>query len=459
MKHFLRSLPFYCLLCWTIGCTKLKVDPSTQVPTEDAGQRIDLMLVGAYSLLGSGGYKDVNQGGLYGTDLLLNADLLASEGYLSWGGTFTQYKEIQNKQILSTNNSVTRMWQKGYAAINLCNLILLHIGNAPPDKQALYAAEARFIKAVVYFELLRFFGESSTGWGIPLVSQPTETYEEITFPSRATMEEVYATIISELEIAKTILPKENGTFANRHTATAYLARVFLQKGDYARALTEADTVLQSSNYQLASSVDLAFNTSHSKENIFEIPQTINNNTGLTDDGLTTFYNCDENTTGSPGRGDISIDSSFIARYDSTDDRRMRLIYQGDCENASFTSKKWNNPYAAIPVLRLAELYLIRAECNQRLGTSQGATPLEDVNTIRARAHAALLASVSLDSILTERELELAFEGFRIHDFRRTGKKILSEKEEIDYTSGRFVFPIPQSEMNVNKNLIQNSHYR
>jgi hypothetical protein len=75
------------------------------------------LLTGAYSLIGSGGVA-AQTGALYGTDLLLNADLLASENYMQWKGTFNQYNEISKKAISATNSSVTRMWRKGYAAIN-----------------------------------------------------------------------------------------------------------------------------------------------------------------------------------------------------------------------------------------------------------------------------------------------------------------------------------------------------
>ena len=71
------------------------------------------------------------------------------------------------------------------------------------------------------------------------------------------------------------------------------------------------------------------------------------------------------------------------------------------------------------LLRLAEMYLIRAEANLRLGSAVGATPVEDINRIRERSNADVLTSVSLDDIMLERQLELAFEGFLIHDLKRT----------------------------------------
>ena len=100
------------------------------------------------------------------------------------------------------------------------------------------------------------------------------------------------------------------------------------------------------------------------------------------------------------------------------------------------------------------MYLIRAEANLELNSSTGATPLEDVNTIRARSGADALASVSLEDVLMERQLELAFEGFFIHDLKRT----MQDVGDIPYDDNSLVFPIPQREMDVNSLLSQNPGY-
>jgi hypothetical protein len=105
------------------------------------------------------------------------------------------------------------------------------------------------------------------------------------------------------------------------------------------------------------------------------------------------------------------------------------------------------------------MYLIRAETNERLSSSVGDTPLNDVNTIREKAGATLYGSVTLDEILKERELELAFEGQRIHDFKRISKQITVGSNTVDYTDPQFILPIPQSQLNTNKNIEQNTYYK
>lgn len=103
----------------------------------------------------------------------------------------------------------------------------------------------------------------------------------------------------------------------------------------------------------------------------------------------------------------------------------------------------------------------RAEANYRLGTEVGASPLEDINRLReARRSEGLeegalaLDDVDPDRILMERELELAFEGHRLHDYRRTRRDI----DDIAWDANQLVYPIPFREVQANSNLVQNSGY-
>jgi hypothetical protein len=315
-----------------------------------------------------------------------------------------------------------------------------------------YRGQALFIRGVVHFELLRFWMEPSKNLGVPILTKSTPNFEGIQYPKRETIADSYTAILTDLTQAKTLLATSS-KFANSYTVAAFLARVYLQKGDYENAKAEANDVIQNGGFSLVSSVEKAFNGT-SSETIFEIEQTTLNNAGTANDGLTTFYACDPSTPGSAGRGDIQIESDFLDLYEATDKRLTLLIYEGTCNKATTTSGKWHDPYANMPIIRLSEMYLIRAEANLRLGTEDGDTPLNDVNAIRAKADASLLVTITLDDVLLERELELAFEGHRIHDYKRLGKVI----GDVDYTEGKFIFPIPQTDRNTNPNLEQNSYY-
>src|SRR5436190_6298641 len=92
---------FIIVILLIASCGKeLDINPTTSVEADQAKKSVDLLMTGAYALIGSGPGTtgpNIMEGGLYSTDLLLNADLLASEDYVNWRGTFDQYKEVSNK--------------------------------------------------------------------------------------------------------------------------------------------------------------------------------------------------------------------------------------------------------------------------------------------------------------------------------------------------------------------------
>jgi hypothetical protein len=139
-------------------------------------------------------------------------------------------------------------------------------------------------------------------------------------------------------------------------------------------------------------------------------------------------------------------------FDDPNDERASFFY--DNEMGDRLTSKYTNQFGNVPVFRLAEMILIRAECNQRLNTSTGNTPLEDVNAIRSRSGAAPLTSLNLDHIIKERQRELAFEGFAIYDIKRTKASVAG----LPYNSPKLVMPIPQAEMDANKLMEQNEGY-
>jgi hypothetical protein len=110
----------------------------------------------------------------------------------------------------------------------------------------------------------------------------------------------------------------------------------------------------------------------------------------------------------------------------------------------------------IPVVRLAEMYLTRAESNFRLGSVIGDLPLNDINEIRDRAGLddLLPLELNLNSILRERKLELAHEGSGIHDLKR----LKGSADGLAYDADAMVLPIPIREINANKGLEQNDGY-
>jgi hypothetical protein len=149
------------------------------------------------------------------------------------------------------------------------------------------------------------------------------------------------------------------------------------------------------------------------------------------------------------RADIYINGSFFDYYEQGDARAD--FYQDD----GYTLK-FENYYGSVRIIRLAELYLTRAECNFRLGSSVGAKPVDDINTIRERVglNDYTANELTLDDIIRERELELSFEGFTLHDEKRLEIKV----GILPWNSPKLIYPIPQREIYANPNLTQNEGY-
>jgi len=234
------------------------------------------------------------------------------------------------------------------------------------------------------------------------------------------------------------LPEENDVYASSGAANALLARVYLQKGDYANARDAANTVIGSDIYALKTTYAGVFNNdNNSSEDIFATQITSQDYMS----SMTEFFS----TQDFGGRdGDIEILDGHLNLY-SAGDKRLDLFFNG---NGSIECGKWNNKYGVVNLIRLAEMYLIRAECNIRLSTNIGATPLDDYNVIHTRAGLDPVLTVTLDDILLERRLELAFEGFKIHDIRRLHQNFST----YSWNDPKLLFPIPSRELDANPNL-------
>jgi hypothetical protein len=284
--------------------------------------------------------------------------------------------------------------------------------------------------------------------------------------ARSTVAQVYSLVIDDLTKAVALLPKTNGTRATRDAAKALLARVYLQQNNFAQARTYADDVIKTSGRSLAPTVGAVFTGRNTSESLFEIQQNDQNNAGTANAGLATHFA----SIGQLGRGYVLVTNTFASQYGATDARgTAQLLYNStgarsvSAPNVALRSGKFTAYGQNIPVIRLAEMYLIRAETSFRAGDL--VTALADVNRIRTRSNATPLtaAELTLASILRERQLELAFEGFRIHDLKRTGTNITtSTGTVIPITSNILVLPIPKRETDLNDPanpvLVQNPGY-
>jgi hypothetical protein len=412
-----------------------------------------------------GGYDAISSSSLYGGDLQLMSDLMGSDGELSWKGTFPNYRELWGKQIITTNSLVTGTWISAYNAINIANNILANIDKVNEADAEQVRGEALFIRGAMHFELVRLYakdytdGDPGANPGVPVVTTPTNSAKDVTNPSRSSVSDVYNAVIADLTEAATLLPVKNGVFANRPAALAMLSRVYLQKADYAGARDAANTAIMEAgtNYQLLLNFIDNFNqAANTPEDLFAIQ--VNDQDGA--NNLHTYYSISDFGARD---GDIEVTAQHVSIYEANDERAS---VTEDPEDAGFNTglyfiydayrtTKFRDLYRNVKVIRLAEMYLTRAEANYRLGTAVGANPLDDINTIRTRAGVAPLTSIAnVEQIYLERRRELAFEGFALHDAKRFKQTV----DGLPWNDNKLVLPIPFREMNANPSLTQNPGY-
>ena len=430
------------------GCSKkLDINPTQSVNeslvfTSDAN--LKAALNGAYDVA-SGGF-------LLGGELQLYSELLGANDEISWVGTFNQPDEIYTKSIITTNSYVRDTWLEGYKTINICNNIIANIGIVNAADRDRVKGEALFLRGLIYFELVKLYakpysaGSVTTNLGLPIITTPTVNGNTGTAgqTARSTVKATYDQIIADLTTAKPLLSSDNGVYAGAYAAAAVLSRVYLQMEDFAKARDAANDVITNSGAALEGSYSKAFNnTSASLEDVFVLPITAQDGTN----DLHTFWS----TRDFGARdGDVEINQDHLNLYEAND-ARLALFYDG---GGIYYSGKWLLQYKYIPLIRLAEMYLTRAECNFRLTTNIGATPAQDMLTIRSRAGLGATA-VTLNNILLERKLELAHEGQRIHDVKRLRQTV----DGFAYNANKLVLPIPQREVDASAGVIkQNDGY-
>jgi starch-binding outer membrane protein, SusD/RagB family len=420
MKKYIIGV---CLLTTILAACNKRLDV---VPTQSIGQDQALLQEKDVIVTLIGAYDGLQSTAAWGGDIHLMNELTGNSADIRFTGTFA-----------------------GLSAID-------KITSSPATKNRV-EGEALFIRASLYFELVNLFakawgdGNNATNLGVPLVLTPTTSITDADYLSRNTVADVYQKVITDLERAESLLPNTNGIYATKNAAAAILSRVFLMQADYAKARDAANRVITSNRQTLSPTfAGLWFtfinNAGNSPaEYIFSMKVTAQDGAN----GLNTFFGTNAGA-GTAGRSDCKIFPAHLAKYEAGDDRLANFVVVG---GNNYTRKHLDR-FGNVCIVRLGEMYLTRAEANLRLGTSIGDTPLNDVNTIRNRSNLADLVTVDLNAVLNERYLELAFEGQRLHDIKRTR----GTQSGTAWNSPKLILPIPQREIDVNKNLTQNEGY-
>ncbi len=398
---------------------------------------------------------------------------------VSFVGSFTSLQDIRDFNADATNTSIDNIWFDIFDVVRDANNIIVNLPDvqaenvnfsSPTDAQNFdalkneFIAEARFCRALVNFIGVNLFAQpyqisNGSNLGLPLIEEFFTGDISPFQKERATLNETHAFIEADLQFAMNNLPAQNGIRASSTAAKALLSRLYLYREQWSEAANMANDVINTGGFALAG--NLNFYNNPSSEHIFRI---IN----LPDDAafgsnFDTFYN----STANNGRGDLVFTQDLVDLYTSEPgDLRYTSLSIDDVDAgnnpARFTLKYPNgqNNDSDPNVLRMAEMYLNRAEANFRGGTSIGATPLADVNATRTRAGLPpLTGPITLDDILNERRKELAFEGHRRMDLLRNLRNLRPDNGAVSEAGGqKTILPIPDDELNNNGNITQNPGY-
>lgn len=441
----------------------LNLEPFQSVDLETAIESIQ-----DYQAAVLGTYSDLQSSNYYGRYFVLVPDVMSDNvkqnSQANRAALYSDFNVVANEAIARD------MWSVIYNTIARANTVInaeADIPEAVRNQRDQLVGEAYAIRALAHFDLVRTFAQhygftaSNDHPGVPIVT----VFDKDARPARNTVAEVYTQIVSDLNEAVSLLNVDPSSSAriSKMGAKALQARVYLYMGNYAAAEAAATEVISSGKYTLLSNGAYvnAWNGRNSSESIFEIAFNEVDNNGS--DALGRMYIVQ-------GYGD------YLPAGDLID-----LIPEGDVRLGLFkTDANLSGPYGTVrvnkypdptvqnntPVIRLSEMYLIRAEARARTNNETGAR--EDLDVIRLRGLPSAAPSTAtgdalIDAILTERRIELMFEGQRLWDLMRTKQGVVRNNCtnsvcELEYPNGRFISPIPQAELDANENMVQNPTY-
>lgn len=515
-----KSVIYIALLGWSFSsCQKISVPDNSALTTSmlyKTSKDLDNLLYGVYGAMASGSTEA--GGWKFFPEILADyVDIDVIENIAA-----DPYKQLYDRDMVTAQYPLN--WQLAYTAIQNVNVILYVIDNKlitsalDPTFTDLnrdrIRGEALFLRGIAYFELVRLYGQqygynsTAANSGVILRIKPVlnaTTAADIRGQGRATVEEVYQQVISDLKLAETLITPSNSIDRrgrpNNSSAAAILARVYFQMNDYTNAMVEINKVigvvpgsittsyslfravpLLTGNMTLAQasqSVQTAFISSSTgvatSENVFDLLSVanapINGTIGRK------YY---RTATVEPH---LSLSAAFLtdANFNVNDGRKVTLL---PTVGAKTYCLKFNNlGNYNIPVIRSAELVLDRAEINAMIATQGSQAHLDalaDLNLIRGRAIGNYIsnatnvtvaydartatittipATMVLAEVQKERIRELAFEGDRLHNLRRMKANINAGSrvgvQPLPYNSNKLLFRIPDAEISTSSNIVQN----
>jgi len=392
-------------------------------------------------------------------------------------------QQVYSFEDVALTSNFKSFYDSSYDIINQANLILEFtpaLTDATEAEKNQIKAEALAIRAYAHFLLSLVYSQdykyTPDASHLGIIYSTESIKSGIQYPARKTAAETYTLIINDLQTAidsysdASLLSGPAYSFFNRKNTKALLARVYLQKGDWANAYDMANDVITNSGVVLTSKETLIAEWEKPDLPVseilleFSIPKDTEGNVSSS---MTQTYGYTSDTNFEK----YTASNDLVDLYESTDLRKQLFLTKSLYTIVSgvqtylsynFTKKFQNN--AGYVASRLSEMYLIRAEA--ALETNRADLAMADINIIRARANASLLTNTNnlKENIFLERRKELCFEGFLFFDIARMHKDVsrndgcIATVCSLTYPSLKYVLPIPTFNTNLNPNLQQNDSY-
>ncbi|MGQ8337787.1 RagB/SusD family nutrient uptake outer membrane protein [Sunxiuqinia sp. A32] len=459
MNNIIKPIIALSFLVALWGCEEnLDLAPISELSTENfykSSSDFELAVNSVYSNLRSEYHE-----------MYLFADIRSDNTYPFLSGSVTTQTDFDNFSILPTNGAIHSMWNNCYNGITRANSILDRIDDSDIDNtlKSRIKGEALFLRSLVYFNLVRIFGN------VPLVTNEISPEESLEVP-QSTPNEVYEQIITDLTLAKSLLPDSHGAVdigrATSISANAILGKVYLTLGDFSKAEETLRLVLA----REGAGVDLLENF----EDVFSISNEYNPEIIFairwSDDGVNgnnfNYYFMNVNETGNKATTDL------YDEFEEGDLRRDLTLNTNIAVNVIATSKYGYAPRGQgesdWPVVRYADVLLMLAEAMNEKAYAADGEALLLLNKVRNRAGLGGLSSSELPNqdsfrlaVEHERRMELACEGHRWFDLVRTGRYVeVMTAKGFNVKSYHNYYPIPEGEIlkiNDDKVLTQNAGY-
>lgn len=432
------------------------------------------MIIGVYDMMQSPTY--------FGRDMITLPEVLGDNCKLSM--TASRYKSHYDFQPRAQMD----IWETAYKQIGTLNEVILNLEKYESSSKANRAkGEALFLRAFNYFYLSMVYGRTPNhlvgGFDlcVPLLLEPFYNsggnVSVTASVPRAKVSEVWNQIEIDLLAAfENLKGNDSGLAPARINALgvqAFLSRFYLYKGDWQKAADAATYVISNSATTLYTGnyTDIF---SKGTESLFQLVFTTAENLGSSslqamygtyDDG----YRDAEGFGNGKGSGEanLALSTQFMASIDKAKDKRFSATrkVRTSGQELWWTTKynSWGGVFGLdnIPLIRISEVYLNRAEAYAHLAKyQQGRNDVNALRVSRGIGESDVDDSALLDEILLQRRLELAFEGHRFFDMKRLGREILRPegKAAIPYQDYRVVAPISTTELDVNKKLVNNPGY-